>query len=196
MLGIDRPAFEGQDFSVLWQHLPGINDELKTAISERSSISYAECERTTSSGEALRFGLSGTHLRDDAGRCIGTALFVHEVTELHRLRSRLEDNKRLAALGEMAGGLAHQIRNSLGAISGYGTLLKRRLAKAELPNEPARELLDETRQAEELVGRFLDFARPAQLDPEPTDMNELIRDVIRVTESRFREASYLSGDNP
>jgi len=71
----------------------------------------------------------------------GLLLMLSDQSELRRLRKELESRQRLAALGEMAGGLAHQIRNSLGAIGGYAALAKKRLKQAGLrPTESSTSL--------------------------------------------------------
>ncbi|HPI32455.1 MAG TPA: ATP-binding protein, partial [candidate division Zixibacteria bacterium] len=70
--------------------------------------------------------------------------------------------------------LAHQLRNSLGAIAGYLNLLKRRLGKRGVEEPAVAELADEAAQAESLVRRFLEFARPLQADLQAVPLRDLI----------------------
>jgi len=96
-------------------------------------------------------------------------------------------------LGEMAGGLAHQLRNSMGAITGYCALLKKRLRKSGLEIGSIEALIQETAEAEKLVERFLQFARPLAFKPEPASVNELVAQVVSTFEARpdCRQAEFV-----
>ena len=71
-------------------------------------------------------GVESSIIHDDNDCVVGVTLLVTDLTELKKLESELETNRRLAALGEMTGGLAHQLRNSLAAISGFSQLLQKK----------------------------------------------------------------------
>ena len=119
-------------------------------------------------------GIAASTVWDGEGEPIGAALLINDATEITQLREQLERRLRLAALGEMSGGLAHQLRNSLGAIAGYLNLLKRRLGKRGVEEPAVAELADEAAQAESLVRRFLEFARPLQADLQAVPLRDLI----------------------
>src|SRR5262249_43578059 len=83
--------------------------------------------------------------------------------------------ERLAALGQMAAGLAHEIRNPLGVIKGSAELLTQKLNAADpLAKELAGYIYTEVNRVSALVGRFLDFARPSRLDLASTDLPALV----------------------
>jgi signal transduction histidine kinase len=94
------------------------------------------------------------------------------------LRNELEAKNRLAALGEMSGGLAHQLRNSIGSIVGFCNLLKKQLAKDQLESGYFEELFSEVKETESLVKKFLGFARPLEYQPEETDLVGLVKDTV------------------
>ena len=197
LLGVNKDEVESQSYEVLLHSLPALMTELHASIGQDEALRYGEYECKTATQEHHTLGISGTQLRDKDGPNIGSVLFVHDVSELNQLRTRLEDHKRLAALGEMAAGLAHQIRNSLGAIGGFGTLIKRRLQRANMESEPAEQLLDEARQAECLVKRFLSFARPLDITLEPTNLSGLVKETIRQAKSKNAESGvqfHVEGD--
>jgi len=80
--------------------------------------------------------------------------------EQRALEGQLHQSERLAALGEMTAGVAHEVRNPLGIISSTAELLQERLAKYEPQNRLARIIVEEANRLNEKVTEFLDFARP------------------------------------
>jgi two-component system sensor histidine kinase HydH len=98
-----------------------------------------------------------------------------------KLYDRMKERDRLAALGEMAAGLAHEIRNPLGAIKGAAQLL---LPAPEAPGGEASEFLgiivEEANRLNRVVSQFLDYARPYKGSLEPLDLNEVVRKTVQL----------------
>lgn len=129
-------------------------------------------------GETRVLGVAASIVMNGGEEAIGAALLINDVTEVTHLREQLERRVRLAALGEMSGGLAHQLRNSLGAISGYLNLLRKRLQKRGVEESAVEELVDEAAQADSLVRRFLEFARPLAVDPQAVALPQLVQQTV------------------
>jgi len=99
-----------------------------------------------------------------------------------RLFERIRERDRLAVLGEMAAGLAHEIRNPLGAIKGAAQYLEPGTAE---PEEDEAEFLgiivEEVDRLDKVVNQFLDYARPFKADHEPTDLTRVAEQTVRLT---------------
>ncbi len=88
--------------------------------------------------------------------------------------------ERLAALGQLSAGLAHEIRNPLGVIKGSAEILQQKLSASEpLAQELSGYIYTEVNRLSALVGRFLDFARPSQLNIKPEDVTELLEKCLK-----------------
>jgi signal transduction histidine kinase len=109
-----------------------------------------------------------------------------------RLYSRMKERDRLAALGSMAAGLAHEVKNPLGAIKGAAQLLEE--VGPSAPDEPAaREfvgiILEEVNRLDRVVGSFLDYARPNAGNPIPLDVNAAVRRTVQIVSSQIADGA-------
>jgi signal transduction histidine kinase len=126
-----------------------------------------------------------TEVLDHEQHRIGVGVLLSDLTdELVAAEDRAR-KERLSSLGEMAAGLAHQLRNSLGAIRGFASLVKRRVAPENQSH--VDQLLAEGREAEELITRFLVLSRPLELQVVKISVESLLRDAISGFEVRARE---------
>ncbi len=95
--------------------------------------------------------------------------------QLRRAEAEARRSERLAALGQLSAGLAHEIRNPLGVIKGSAEMLAQKLQQAQpLAAELAGYISSEVNRLNELVARFLDFARPLHLDLQPRQVTEIV----------------------
>ena len=103
-------------------------------------------------------------------------------------------SERLAALGQLSAGLAHEIRNPLGVIQASAELLSKNVSQENaVAHEVAGFIRSEVLRTNQLVTRFLDFARPAQAHREEADLNEVVKSaVFQAKESIRNENSPVS----
>jgi len=125
----------------------------------------------------LRLGYSTFPLVAPGGGPLGTAVIFQDLTHLRAMEERLGRSERLADLGRLAAGLAHELRNPLASMLGSVELLR-----ASAATEQDRRLLDivlrEGGRLAQLVTEFLAFARPAPPRREPTDLAELAGETL------------------
>jgi len=105
---------------------------------------------------------------------------------LETAQAEARRSERLAALGQLSAGLAHEIRNPLGVIKGSAELLTQKLqASDELARELAGYISTEVNRLGALVTEFLDFARPLHAEPRPADLTALLDRVLQIVAGRF-----------
>jgi two-component system, NtrC family, sensor histidine kinase HydH len=105
---------------------------------------------------------------------------------LEQAQAEARRSERLAALGQLSAGLAHEIRNPLGVIKGSAEMLTQKLqASDELARELAGYISTEVNRLSALVTEFLDFARPLHAEPHPANLTALLDRVLQIVAGRF-----------
>lgn len=148
-----------------------------------SSTDNFEAMLTTRSGRErfIRWSVSAT-MDPSTGTSVRNVLGI-DLTEVREAEQRARNAERLAAVGTMAAGLAHEIRNPLNAASLHVTLLERSLkgfSNNGVATDAAAVLKAELKRLSSLVVEFLDFARPKPLQPTTLDACELTASVIEL----------------
>ncbi|MDR3213328.1 MAG: hypothetical protein LBT71_05345, partial [Azoarcus sp.] len=142
------------------------------------------------SGGARRLAVSGTALGSGEGRI----LLLSDVTETHQMRQAVERNERLAAMGEMVAGLAHQLRTPLAAALLYtGSLRQPELGPAERA-KVAERALERLHYLERLIRDMLLFARGDNLGRQNFDAAELVAELVHTLEplAKARQIEFHS----
>jgi signal transduction histidine kinase len=98
--------------------------------------------------------------------------------KLRQTFEQLRQSDRLAALGELSAGIAHEIRNPLGSIKGSVEILEEEIGPSHTKHEFVSIIKEEVARLNSLVAEFLKFARPPKLSKETTSINELIRSTV------------------
>jgi signal transduction histidine kinase len=113
--------------------------------------------------------------REEVQLLVGLATQVAVTVENSELYEQMKEKDRLAALGEMAAGLAHEIRNPLGSIKASAQYLSETSHQPEDTSEFLDIIVDEVDRLNRVVSSFLDYARPGHVDPEPIYVNSAVQ---------------------
>lgn len=148
----------------------------------RISASHAETVRLEGTRPALGagayFGITATPLRDEAGRTSGRILIFQNLTDLKRLEGEVRLKEKMAAVGELAAGIAHEIRNPLASISGSVQVLR----STAVPESAERRLMEivvsESQRLSRIIEDFLKYVKPRERSAEPVDAAGALRDVM------------------
>ena len=131
-------------------------------------------------------GYTLSQVRDDLGNPIGAVMFFKDLTQVEQLveRERLRD--RLASLGEMAAGIAHELKNPLAGIEVMASLLRRQVQNAPAAQSLVADIISEAKLANSIVVEMLEFVRPVRLQMERIDMSEVLQQSVTLAESKVR----------
>ncbi len=122
--------------------------------------------------------LAALAVMDGERRHVGTMLLIQDVSEVKLLEEELKRNERLAALGEMAAGVAHELRNPLSSIKGLAVLLKSRFSEGAADRETADILVREVERLNRSISELLDYARPNRLEKDSVSLHDVLQKAI------------------
>jgi len=117
---------------------------------------------------------------DKDGRLIAYDSMVTDITSLKLLENQLRQAQKMEAVGQLAGGVAHDFNNILTAIIGYGNLLKMKLHEKDPLRHNVEQILYSADRAANLTSNLLAYSRKQLINPKPVDVNEIIRRVERL----------------
>ncbi len=129
-------------------------------LARGESVQNTEVNLLTASGGEVPIAWSCSPMPDDRGRVVGIVAVGRNLTEQHLLEAQVLQSAKMASLGVMAGGIAHELRNPLGIISSSAQLLLECRDDLELREECAKKIYASTRRASVIIENLLRFARP------------------------------------
>jgi two-component system NtrC family sensor kinase len=136
----------------------------------------------------LLVNLAATPLRDAHAEVVGSIVVVEDISTRVQLEEQLQISEKMASIGLLAAGVAHEVNTPLTGISSFAQML---LEGAE-PEDPKTKVLEkierQTFRAARIVNGLLNLARPAQVDSGPCDVNAVINDVLSLLEHQLRTA--------
>ncbi len=177
--------------------LPPDFEELFVPREGRPPLPRVEFGFTREGSTHLELGFSTARLITPRGE-IGFLFTFQDVTESRKLAREARVQQRLAAVGEMAAGIAHEIRNPLASMSGSIQILRQELPLTEEQSQLMDIVLRESDRLNETIRSFLAYARPQRLGNTLVDVRQVITDTARLLQNNteLSEAHVIAVDVP
>src|SRR5262249_51531208 len=176
-----RPDDIGRPFADILGDRPEVASALDAAFDTTPLGNRAEL-RLKNIGRVVGYSLS--QVRDDSGHVVGVVMFFKDLTkvEQHEEQERLRD--RLASLGEMAAGIAHELKNPLAAIQVSVGLLRRKVGDAKETQALLADIISEAKLANAIVVELLEFVRPIRLEVDRTSLPAVLHQARLLTDAK------------
>ena len=177
--GLSQQELEQRDIQSVFHLGEGFVQEIRRRLVANRRFRF-ERYFDTKAGRRIFMGIAVSNLSDKIGRPLGYIFIFQDLTEIHALEQEVRLKDRMAALGEMAAGMAHELRNPLAAISGAVQYLKADFQ----PEGECLELMDiilrESDRLDQAIRDFLTFTRPGQFAAENVDLVRLLEDNVKL----------------
>jgi PAS domain S-box-containing protein len=187
-LGAPAGQFLGRRVTEIFPIGHPLRDALHIEGDELREIA-AEIELKTTEGEK-RVSVSVQAIQEDGER-MGALVTLRDLDSLESINTQLQVSERLAALGRITAGVAHEVKNPLNSMRLWLENLKESLpADSDGSAKQAVQVLDkEIDRLDAVVKRFLDFTRPMEVRLEPTQLSELLKEVLEIAQPQLQKAS-------
>ena len=165
--------------------LPGeVSDLLSRQEPAERDVVSDEVECRLADGRVLSLDVIISSLHDDDGKGTGHIILFRDMTEVQALKKEIETSRRLASLGRLAAGIAHEIRNPLSSIKGFATYFKERYKDNQDDRNTAEIMIKEVDRLNRVISQLLEFARPLALQKKRLPVQALVQHSLRMIEGQ------------
>lgn len=131
-------------------------------------------------GKNVLLEASASALKDDDDHFLGRIILLRDITEIRHLRKEMLRKERLASLGSLAAGVAHEIRNPLSSIKGFATYFRERYKDVPEDQQTADIMIREVERLNRVIGQLLEFARPMNVECREADLAAVVRHALEM----------------
>ncbi|MGE5311501.1 MAG: two-component system sensor histidine kinase NtrB [Nitrospirota bacterium] len=182
--GLGSQEMEGREIGEIFPEIvPFLRPKVPSRDSRTTKPTRDEFRFRRQDGVTIHLGFSQSVLKDPHGREFGLILIFQDLTELRRMEEQVRRMDRLAVVGELAAGIAHEIKNPLASLSGSIQVLKDELHLAPVYRRLMDIVLREAERLNALVYEFLLFSKPAKAVEGSVDVNQVINDTLVVLQN-------------
>ncbi|MFW6157563.1 MAG: two-component system sensor histidine kinase NtrB [Balneolaceae bacterium] len=167
------------------------NERIEARMRERGSVLNYETERLTKDGQRIPISLNESYIRDEKGRIVGRTRVMRDLTDLRIQEEHAQRSERLATVGHMAAGVAHEVGNPLTAISSMVQVLQRK-SNDDFTQQQLKKIREHIQRISKIVRDLVDFSRPAGVEKSSANLNEIIRSAVGLMQhdARCRDVDF------
>ena len=180
LTGLFAAEATGRYCTEIFSHSPEVVEILMETLASRTVVASTFLMLRRRNGTSLAIELSTAPLGEAGGKDLGAVGVFKDVTVVHELEAQLRRSDRLAALGTLAAGLAHEIKNPLTSLRTFTRLVSRRFNDERFRQTFERVVPRELERINRIVERLLELARPRRLSLKPVQLPALLERVVEL----------------
>jgi two-component system sensor histidine kinase HydH len=160
---------------------------LSKALDQDKRIIEREMDCPLDDGSVRPLDLSVSLLEGEDKTFLGHVILFRDLTEVRELQREIETSRRLASLGRLAAGIAHEIRNPLSSIKGFATYFRERYRDIPEDQKTADVMIQEVDRLNRVIGQLLEFAHPMAIQKKHADLRGLILHALKLVDKQVQE---------
>ena len=190
----------GKDSSALLPDGESYLSELNEIIEEVKLIGFSklvETERKTKDGRVIPVQLNVASLPGENDAYLGRTVVISDVTEVRKLQQQVDQSEKLAVIGQLAAGVAHEIGNPLASISSIVQILQRK-SQDQFMSDQLINVKDNINRISKIVRELVDLSRPPSHDSLITQINEVIKTAVGIVkyDKRVKKVEFKTNLDP
>jgi len=183
ILGMAGKELKGWELKSL---LPEAAEALGAVLEGRQGKREFEVSLRGDETSPTPVGVALSPLRSEEGEITGAVLLLRDLTEVRRLEERIRESEKLAAIGQMAATVAHEIRNPLSSLKGFAQLFARKFTEGSPEAGYAGLMVREVDRLNRTISDLLFYSRPVSLRRSRVNIGHLLGETVRLLEPDFR----------
>jgi signal transduction histidine kinase len=189
VLGVDSVDWTALPLSETLGRSHPLFDLVDRAFSERRSFARTSIHVPTQGG--LRQVLVSVQYIEDSGEPVGALISIRDYESFQRFESQWDLSKKLADLGRITSGIAHEVKNPLNAMVIHLEILRSKLESGGNPTAQIDILDSEIKRLDRVVQTFLNFTRPVEIDLAPVDVNTIVSEVVALASTEASDRGIV-----
>jgi PAS domain S-box-containing protein len=180
ILGWSRDEIIGEKISkIVPEELIGLKELecIDFGMQYRGFVQNYETERLTKYGEKKLMNLTESYIRDENDEIVGRSQILRDLTDVKMREEQIQQSERLATVGHMAAGVAHEVGNPLTAISSLVQVCQRKTDDPFIQDQ-LKKVRDHIQRINKIVRDLVDFSRPSSKQTENVQINEIIKSAV------------------
>ena len=189
ILGLQDRHWQGISFRDLWPEDNSFIRLLQKCLKTETPCGNQEISLNTDGEKQRTLMVNTSFLENGRGKKMGVVVVINDITEVKALEARMRQSDRLAALGTLSAGLAHEIRNPLSAIKTFVQLLPRKLSNPAFFDKFQTTVPRELNRINDLIESLLELARPPKLEFNTTSLSGCLSQVEDLYRDKLEAAN-------
>jgi two-component system sensor histidine kinase HydH len=177
MLGVDKFAAVGQASEEIF---PENLRELIISSGNKTGVSEAHVQIPVKDGGGLPIAASATEIVTEEGNFVGFMLILRDLSQIKRLQEEVQKKEKMAIIGNLAAGVAHEVRNPLSSIKGYATFFGSLFDEGSENRKAANVMTAEVERLNRVISELMEIARPSDIRPKETDLSTVLDTSLRL----------------
>lgn len=177
---IEAAALRGQDPEEV---LPAHWEELRQALEQGVPVLEREMECRFAAGRPVPVSVSAARIVNEEGDFVGHLLILRDLGEVRRLQQEVRRQEKLAALGSLSAGVAHEIRNPLSSIKGLAAYFGAKFPAGSEDRQAAEVMIGEVERLNRVVSELLELARPSDVKLQAADVNAVVAHSLKLIQA-------------
>ncbi len=156
---------------------------------KKGYIDNYETERITKDGRRIIVNLSRSLIRDENGEILGSLAIVKDITRIKELEKQIQHSDKLALIGQIAAGIAHEIGTPLNVISGNAEYIMMEMGEDNPYKEELETIISQAERIANLIKQLLEFARPKKPNYTKVNVNHELSHVVELLKRQFEKSN-------
>ena len=192
VLNLDSGKLIGKDGRDI---LPKPFHEIISKLGTDAGIIETEIDCPAAEGKMISLEIIASVLEEENGTSPGSVILFRDLSEVRYLKEEISRTQRMASLGTLAAGVAHEIRNPLSSIKGFATYFKERYQDNSEDRETAEIMVHEVDRLNRVISQLLEFSQPLTIEKKPISIQTLIRQTLKLIGGQAGERQIVINAN-